>query len=291
MIKSDKFPGDCLFFIFEQDFELYPGGKIPGSGHASGDKPPDRSDPSASSSAEVPHPRGQKRNMDAAPEVVPARSSAVDMVALVNAACRQGVGDIVWLGYNPKTNSGKPGCWNAPRVKFGTQLICLTKQGAGSIQLVMGTDFWKAQHIDMWLLKFCQDHRFSGGRCSYVFPPVGCFGSHDSECCPDKGARSSLWKEDYTAVGTRPSEDMKSHRSKNVYGMTEGGTSYCDLKCSLKDEYFSGQTGFWRTYVQLEVNVTDSTTKDTQLLTRRRRREHTNLKWRNQTDSPKEVYR
>ena len=126
MIKSDKFPGDCLFFIFEQDFELYPGGKIPGSGHASGDKPPDRSDPSASSSAEVPHPRGQKRNMDAAPEVVPARSSAVDMVALVNAACRHGVGDVVWLGYNPKTNSGKPGCWNAPRVKFGTQLICLT---------------------------------------------------------------------------------------------------------------------------------------------------------------------
>ncbi len=67
---------------------------------------------------------------------------------------------------------------------------------------------------------------------------------------------------------------MKGHRSKDVYGITEGGKGYCDLKCSLKDEYFAGQIGFWRTYVKLENNGKDSTTKESQLVVRRRRRAH-----------------
>ena len=66
---------------------------------------------------------GQKRKTSAEPGLVPARSSAADIVALVIAAARKGVGDLLWLGYNPKSNS-KSGKWGAPRVKFGTQLIC-----------------------------------------------------------------------------------------------------------------------------------------------------------------------
>ena len=66
---------------------------------------------------------GQKRKTSVEPGLVPARSSAADIVVLVNAAARKGVGDLVWLGYNPKSNS-KSGKWGAPRVKFGTQLIC-----------------------------------------------------------------------------------------------------------------------------------------------------------------------
>lgn len=289
MIRSDKFPGDCLFFIFEQDFELYPDGNIPASKGTLGSSLLPICDSGASSSAGLPLPQGLKRKPTAAPEQPPAaRSSAPDIVKMVNAAARKGVGDLVWLGYNPKSN--RPGKWSAPRVKFGTQLVCLTRAAADNMQLVMGTSLWKAEHIDMWILKFCQDHRFSHGRCSYVFPPLGCFGAHASECCPETGFRKSWWDEDYTAVGTRPSEDTKGHRSKDLYGFTEGGKGHVDWKVSLKDDYFSGQDGVWRTFVNL-VKQDDTETKVSQLVNRRRRREHTNLKWRTQTDTPAQVAR
>ena len=92
-------------------------------------------------------------------------------------------------------------------------------------------------------------------------------------------------------MGTRPSEDMKGHRSKDVYGISEGGKGHVDWKCSLRDEYFAGQIGFWRTYVKLENKGKDSTTKESQLVARRRRRDLNNLNWRIKTDSPEQVLR
>ena len=288
MIKSDKFPVDCLFFIFEQDFELYrdasldPSESIIGVNTASLDS---MGQP-ASSSADVPEPRGQKRKPGSDRKEVAGRSAAADMVMMVNAAARKGIGDLVWLGYNPKSNNGK--VWTAPRVKYGTQLVCINAIAAERIHFVMGTGAWKAQHIDMWLLKWCHDHRFSKGRCSYVFPPLGCFGSHASECCPETGNRKTLWDEVYTAEGTRPSEDKKGHRSKDVYGMSEGGKGYVDLKCALKEEYFLGNTGFWRTCIDLPKQ---STAGESELTRRRRRREMSNLKYRVQQDDPDTVLR
>ena len=105
---------------------------------------------------------------------------------------------------------------------------------------------------------------------------------------PGTGDRGSLWEEDYTAVGTRPSEDMKGHRSKDVYGMTEGGKGHVELKCSLTETYFEGQTGFRRTCVDLQ---NDSTSDESQLVAQRRRRELTNIKWRMKTDNPEQVLR
>ena len=153
MIKSDKFPADCLFFILEQDFELYPGGEIVASDGTTGSNPPTFSAPSAPPSADVPPSRGQKRKTSSARELVTGRSSAADMVMMVNAAARKGVGDLVWLGYNPKSNN--PKSWRAPRAKFGTQLVCINSVAADGISLVMGSNCWKAEHIDMWLLKCC----------------------------------------------------------------------------------------------------------------------------------------
>ena len=57
------------------------------------------------------------------------------MVKIVNAAARKGKGDLVWLGYNPGRN-GKT--WNAPRVKFGTQLVCINAVAADRISFNMG---------------------------------------------------------------------------------------------------------------------------------------------------------
>ena len=283
MIMSEKFPPDCLFFIFEQDFELYPGGKILGA-DGSPTLPPTFAEPSASSSADPP-PQGQKRKTGFERGQVKGRSSAADMVKIVNAASRKGVGDLVWLGYNPGSKNGGKS-WTAPRVKFGTQLICLNVVAAMGIKMVMDLNFWKAEHIDMWLFKWCKDHRFSKGRCSYVFPPLGCFGAHTSECCPETGARGSLWDQVYTAVGTRPSEDQKGHRPKTVYGITEGDKGYVDLKIALAEEYFEGETGFWRTWVTLQK---ENTQNDSQLVARRRRREMNALKFRILAETPSKV--
>ncbi len=81
------------------------------------------------------------------------RSSAADMVMMVNAASRKGVGDLVWLGYSPKSKTGKS--WNAPRVKFGTQLNCINALAAEGIKMVMESKCWEPDHIDVWLLKWC----------------------------------------------------------------------------------------------------------------------------------------
>ena len=116
--------------------------------------------------------------------------------------------------------------------------MCINAVAAERISFNMAkTAPWKAEHIDMWLLKWCQDFRLSEGCCSYVFPPIGCFGAHVSECCPEKGDRNHLWDEDYSCEGTRPSEDSKN-RPKQVYGMTEGGKGHVDLQCTLTEEFF-----------------------------------------------------
>jgi len=149
-------------------------------------------------------------------------------------AARKGKGDLVWLGYQPKPN--KSGNWNAPRVLFGTTLVCITQAAAERIVRIMGTGFWQANHIDVWLLKFVQDFRFSPGRCSYLFPPLGSFGAHQSECCPSEGQRQSWWNEDFTAQGKRPCEDAKNNRSKDIYAFTPDGKVHCDFQVALKDE-------------------------------------------------------
>ena len=284
---SDKFPVDCLFFIFEQDFELYRGGGVDGSADSIGTRTATLGKSSSSASPAVPDPRGRKRKESSERNQVYDRSAASDMVKIVNAASRKGVGDLVWLGYNPTSKSGKS--WAAPRVKFGTQLMCINAIAAERIHFVMGKSApWKANHIDMWLLKWCHDHRFSKGSCSYVFPPLGCFGTHTSECCPDKNVRKHLWDEDYTAEGTRPSEDMKGHRSKDVYGMSQGGTGYVDLRCSLKEDYFAGDTGIWRTYIDLPDKPAK---EETECVGRRRRRENKMLSLRLKAESESTVSR
>ena len=95
LIKSDKFPVDCLFFIFEQDFELYRDGGVDGSPDSLGTNTATLGKSSASSSSAVPDPRGQKRKESSERNEVYDRSAASDRVKIVNAASRKGVGDLV----------------------------------------------------------------------------------------------------------------------------------------------------------------------------------------------------
>lgn len=110
MIRSNKFPVDCLFFIFEQDFELYRGRGSVASTDPLESITTTFGDPSASSSAGVPEPRGLKRKGSAVHDQVADRSAASDMVKLVTAAARKGKGDFVWLGtmHIKKDKNGRP---------------------------------------------------------------------------------------------------------------------------------------------------------------------------------------
>ena len=155
--------------------------------------------------------------------------------------------------------------------------MCINAVAAERISFNMAkTAPWKAEHIDVWLLKWCQDFRLSKGCCSYVFPPIGCFGAHVSECCPEKGDRNHLWDEDYSCEGTRPSEDLKS-RPKQVYGMTEGGGGYVDLQCTLTEEFFHGDSGLWRTFIDVQKKTSEH---DSERVGRRRRSALTSLSLR-----------
>jgi len=86
-----------------------------------------------------------------------------------------------------------------------------------------------------------------------------------------------LWDEDYTAEGTRPSEDKKGQRPKSVYGMTEEGKGYVDLLCTLSEDYFTGTSGLWRTFIDLPKKPAED---KSELIRRRRRREMTLLSLR-----------
>ncbi len=97
MVTSPQFPEDCLFFIFEQDFELYPGGQVPAPAGTTGAASAAGFDPTRAPE------RGQKRKTTGA-YAVDGLNHAEALVKLVNAAARKGVGDLVWLGFQPKSN-------------------------------------------------------------------------------------------------------------------------------------------------------------------------------------------
>ena len=118
---------------------------------------------------------------------------------IVTAASRYNVGELFWLGYNPTFNKKN----NAQaRIQFGSQLVAVSQQGAGIILEYMHSGHSTPDHIDRWLVKYCENFALSAGRCGYVFPPVGCFGQHVSECCPSEGTRVTWWEEAYIAEGT-----------------------------------------------------------------------------------------
>ena len=69
------------------------------------------------------------------------------MVKIVNAAARKGIGDLVWLGYNP-WRKGKT--WDCPRFKFGTQLMCINAVATERISFNLGkTPPWTVDDIDI----------------------------------------------------------------------------------------------------------------------------------------------
>ena len=197
------------------------------------------------------------------------------MVKLVTAAARHNVGELFWLGYNPKFNKKH----NAQtRIQFGSQLVAVSQQGANRILQYMNSGDATPGHIDRWLIKYCENFSLSAGRCGYVYPPIGCFGQHVSECCPTEGTRVTWWKEAYTAEGTRPKHDKKGERPKEIYGFCKDGKGHANLQTTVHDEHFDGDTLLWKTCWRVPKDGGIATT--TRNLERRKRREMGNIRFR-----------
>ena len=241
MILSDRYPEDVLFFIFEDDFELFPKGVLPQDTSSQVEYS------SSSSGAPRPGPYvraalGDKTIGEDELAIKHEETSvyAEDMVKIVTMAARKGHGDLVWLGFNAK----RPSAVKAKSmVACGSQLLAITKRAARNI-----LKFWdhrRPGHVDWELLAFCNDKKASDDRCSFIWPPMGSYMEHDSECCPTEGFRTSHWDFNVACQGTRPAHDTKTREKALLAFVTSGQHRWLDW---FGDKKYDAETATWQTF-------------------------------------------
>ena len=258
LILSDTLPDDVLFFVFEEDWELWPGqAKAKGEPSApkadassSGGAAASSSGGAASSSVDLTDPPGlvQPGSAAAAAQAAdlgpgPVRDEpdgwapfrpdgddsgeasrhATDLVRIVTHAARHKCGDFVWLGYQPRNPGEGYKPVTTPKLGFGSQLIALTKVAAKACHLCFASGLWKPHHIDMELKRWLCDERFGGqiGAC-YIWPPVGSYSVHASECDVKGDIRDSCWNEDFVCPGTHPDDDPKKRKKTCMQFVKKG---------------------------------------------------------------------
>ena len=226
---SDRWPDDTLFFVFEEDMEFFPQGIIPG-----------RSDEAVSSS---------KSSNDK----IPAGMGSIfcsDLVKIATKAHRIGKGEFVWFGYQPWGHEPRKKSVTWPRLGFGSQGIMMTKKAARSIKVFLSSGWKRAGHIDMLLKQWCCDsERFSGGGSCFVWPPVGSYRAHLSDCCPDQfkeDERPSCWHQDWACPGTRPLHDPHGRPKKLMLPVDKG---HQEVLAVMDDGDFVGQKLSWSTWL------------------------------------------
>ena len=101
-----------------------------------------------------------------------------DLVRLVTQAHRAGMGEIIWVGWQPE--KAKPS-----RLRCGTHLVMLTKYGMMEFGLAYQTGAIVRDHIDrqlkQWLIR---DGVCQAVQACYTYPTLGSFWTHESGCCP-----------------------------------------------------------------------------------------------------------
>jgi len=241
-ICSDRWPDDTLFFVFEEDMEFFPDGLIPGRGD-------DATSSSKSSRVKIPSGMGS--------------IFCSDMVKIATKAHRIGKGEFVWFGYQPWGHETRKTAVTWPRLGFGSQGIMLTKKAARSIQVFLSSGWKRAGHIDVLLKKWCCDsERFSGGGSCFVWPPVGSYRAHLSDCCPGQfkaeEERPRCWHQDWACQGTRPMHDPHGRPQKLMLPVDKG---HQEVLAVLDDKDFEGQKLSWSTWLDpgLEMNLVRGT--------------------------------
>ena len=141
------------------------------------------------------------------------RREVADMIRVATFAHRSGVGDLIWTGWNCGTNYPS---W----LYNGSHGIMVSRAGAQSIARAMEEGKIERGHIDLVLLDWLrQDGVADEAKACYVYPAVGSYYEHPSECDPanfggENQTRPAGWEKTSCSVGTRQQEDDKGQRSK-----------------------------------------------------------------------------
>ena len=129
-----------------------------------------------------------------------------DSIRIANFAHRQGLGNLMNMCWVAQGRADVP--------TNGTMFMCLNKRGAYALQSAMAD--LDSGHIDLvwkdWLK--AEDGRQDQVGFSYVYPPMGNYTQHISECDPKLyGAhtqgRPPDWGKPFVCPGTRLEEDAQ----------------------------------------------------------------------------------
>lgn len=197
----------------------------------------------ATSVASETHIIPQKAPTDAfAPENIP--MCMRDIMHYATKAHRYKQGDLIWFSWN----AAQPGheARFSSRISYGSQFIAYTRDGARALKKAIEDGSLPCGHWDLVLKKFLSAHPTAVKYC-YMFPPIGHFSVHASDCDPKQypEGRPNDWRKKWVCEGTRQAED-KQNRAKyfarfNENGRTEWAGAADD--CIDNDEFL------WKTFV------------------------------------------
>ena len=142
----------------------------------------------------------------------------IDLVKMVTAAHRQGLGDLVWLSYDAFKTKGF-----RSRVCHAATLIAVSAAGAKKLVDIVADPgvFGANQHFDVLLLKYLEKHGNTFGA-SYVYPCVGHYQAHLSQSSDHEGWRDSAWEQNWVQEGTKASHAYGG-RTRWLMGWTKRG--------------------------------------------------------------------
>ena len=144
-----------------------------------------------------------------------------DLVKMVTAAHRQGVGDLVWLSYEAKNKKGER-C----KVCHGSLLIAVSQYGARKLAdivpnaNVFGRDF----NFDKLLVRYLKKHG-NEFKASYVYPCVGHYQAHSGQVFDEAGVENPGWRNGWVGEGTRRSHTPNG-RTRWLLGWCERGVDW-----------------------------------------------------------------
>ena len=143
-----------------------------------------------------------------------------DMVRMVTAASREGLGNLVWLSYDAFKRKGFR-C----RVCHAATLIAVSAQGAKRLlELVETNQLGNQHHWDIMLLRWLQSHGNEFGA-SYVYPSMGHYQAHLSGSSDTEGWRDAQWKQEWIQEGTRAGH-CPAGRTRWLMGWCEKGLDW-----------------------------------------------------------------
>ena len=191
-------------------------------------------------------------------------------------AHRSGVGDFIWMGWNCSKDHPS---W----LSNGSQAICVSRAGADSLATAMEVGMVARGHIDIMLRDWLRrDGVADEAQACYVYPAVGSYFEHASECDPanfggEGQTRPAGWDKKSCSIGTRVEDDTKGQRSKYLIKWKGNAKQKRDREWIPfpKDELLHSKEYEWKSYREEEPTASSSkgTGKEKEEMTARAKRQ------------------